>query len=57
MLNHTIVPTKDNVQSAKFYEEIFGFEFIKEWRPFAVVKVNESLTFDFMNKGKFIPYS
>jgi len=54
-LNHTIVPTKDNVPSAKFYEKIFGFEYVKEWGPFAVVKVNESLTFDFMNEENFFP--
>ncbi len=54
-LNHTIVPTKDNVLSARFYEQIFGFEFVQEWGHFAVVKINESLTFDFMNEEKFIP--
>lgn len=37
-LNHTIVAAKNNVESAKFYEKIFGFEFIKEWGHFAVVK-------------------
>jgi catechol 2,3-dioxygenase-like lactoylglutathione lyase family enzyme len=52
-LNHTIVPTKDNVKSAKFYERIFGFKFIKEWGNFAVVEINSSLTFDFMNEEKF----
>lgn len=52
-LNHTIVPSKDKVSSAKFYEKVFGFEFIKEWGPFAVVKVNETLTFDFMNQDSF----
>ena len=52
-LNHTIVPTNDNVLSAKFYERIFGFKFIKEWGHFAVVKVNETLTFDFMNEKDF----
>jgi hypothetical protein len=25
-LNHTIVAAKNNVESAKFYEKIFGFE-------------------------------
>lgn len=52
-LNHTIVPSKDKVSSAKFYEKVFGFELIKEWGPFAVVKVNETLTFDFMNQDSF----
>lgn len=52
-LNHTIVPTHDNVQSAQFYESIFGFEFIKVWGSFAVVKVNNTLTLDFMNDSEF----
>lgn len=43
------------MSSAKFYEKLFGFEYIKEWGPFVVVKVNESLTFDLMNEEKFIP--
>lgn len=52
-LNHTIVPSKDNVESAKFYEKIFGFEFIKEWGHFAVVKVNSTLTLDFDTRNHF----
>ncbi|KEI71887.1 VOC family protein [Endozoicomonas elysicola] len=54
-LNHTIIPARNNVKSARLYEKIFGFEYIKEWGAFAVIKVNESLTFDFMNKDNFIP--
>jgi len=52
-LNHTIVPSKNNVESAKFYEKIFGFEFIKEWGHFAVVKVNSTLTLDFDTRDHF----
>ena len=52
-LNHTIVPSHDRLESAKFYERIFGFEFVKEWGHFAVLKVNSTLTFDFMNKEDF----
>lgn len=52
-LNHTIVHSHDNVLSAKFYEKIFGFEYLKEWGHFAVLKVNSTLTFDFMNKKEF----
>ena len=54
-LNHTIVPALDRVESAKWYAEIFGFEFVKEWGPFAVVKVNSTLTLDFMNEGDGFP--
>jgi len=52
-LNHTIVPSNDNVESAKFYSRIFGFEFVKEWGHFAVVKVNQTLTLDFLTKDTF----
>jgi len=52
-LNHTIVPSKNNVASAEFYEKIFSFEFIKEWGPFAVVKVNSTLTLLFDTRDKF----
>jgi len=52
-LNHTIIPSHDNVESAKFYEKIFGFEFVKVWGHFAVVKVNQTLTLDFTNDDKF----
>ncbi|CAG22126.1 VOC family protein [Photobacterium profundum] len=52
-LNHTIVSSHDNVSSAKYYERIFGFEFIKVWGHFAVVKVNQTLSLDFMNASDF----
>ncbi|MGB4813281.1 MAG: VOC family protein [Methylophilaceae bacterium] len=52
-LNHTIIPTHNHIDSAKFYERVFGFEFVKEWGNFAVVRVNSSLTLDFMNKAEF----
>ncbi len=52
-LNHTIIPAHDNVESAKFYEKIFGFEFVKVWGCFAVIKVNQTLTLDFMNEDSF----
>ena len=52
-LNHTIVPSKNKVESARFYEEIFGFKFIKEWGPFTVVKVNPTLILLFDTRDKF----
>lgn len=52
-LNHTIVPANDNVVSAKFYERIFGFEFVKEWGHFAVVRVNSTLVLDFETLDDF----
>lgn len=52
-LNHTIIPSYNNVESAKFYEKIFGFKFLKEWGHFAVLTVNSTLTFDFVTKKDF----
>ena len=52
-LSHTIVPSNDNVASAKFYKRIFGFDFVKEWGHFAVVMVNPTLALDFQNKNDF----
>ena len=53
-LNHTIVPAKDRVKSAKWYEDILGFKFVKEWGHFAVLKINSTLAFDFMNQDEKI---
>jgi len=55
-LNHTIVPAHNRVESAKWYEAIFGFEYIKEWGPFAVVRVNSTLALDFMNTDGELPF-
>ena len=52
-LNHTIIPSYNNIDSAKFYARIFGFEFVKVWGQFAIVKVNSTLSLDFMVKDKF----
>lgn len=46
-LDHTIVPAKDKVSSAKFFAEIFGLTVKPVQGHFAQVQVNESLTFDF----------
>ncbi len=52
-LNHTIIPSKNKIASAEFYENIFNFQFIKEWGPFAVVKVNPSLILLFDTRDRF----
>jgi catechol 2,3-dioxygenase-like lactoylglutathione lyase family enzyme len=52
-LNHTIVPSHNHVESARFYERIFGFEFVKEWGHFAVVKVNSTFTLAFDTDENF----
>ena len=52
-LNHTIVPCFDKTRSAKFYSDLFGFEYIGEFSHFIVVRVNDTLSLDFDNKEKF----
>ena len=48
-LDHTIVPAKDKVASAKFFAEIFGLT-VEPVGHFAPVQVNENLTFDFADE-------
>ncbi len=50
VLDHTIVPAKDKVASAKFFAEIFGLKVKPGQGRFAQVQVNESLTFDFADE-------
>jgi len=47
VLNHTIVPARDRVEAAQFFAKIFGVSYTGLVGPFAVVQVNESLSFDF----------
>jgi catechol 2,3-dioxygenase-like lactoylglutathione lyase family enzyme len=48
-LDHTIVPAKDKVASAKFFADIFGLT-VKSVGHFAEVQVNESLTLAFADE-------
>ena len=52
-LNHTIVPSRDKVASAKYFARIFGFEYNGTSGHFAPVKVNKTLTLDFDNREEF----
>ena len=48
ILNHTIVPARDKVVSARFFSKIFGLSFDENAVGyFAPVQVNETLTLDF----------
>jgi catechol 2,3-dioxygenase-like lactoylglutathione lyase family enzyme len=47
-LDHTIVPAKDKVASARFFAEIF--DLTVKLGHFAQVRINESLTFDFADE-------
>ncbi|AXK39128.1 VOC family protein [Crenobacter cavernae] len=47
-LNHTIVPARDKVASARFFARILGLSFDEEAVGyFAPVRVNDALTLDF----------
>jgi catechol 2,3-dioxygenase-like lactoylglutathione lyase family enzyme len=50
-LDHTIVPAKDKVASARFFAEIFGLG-VNSVGHFAQVQINESLAFDFADEAE-----
>ena len=52
-LNHTIVPTRDNEASARFFARIFGLSYEGPTGHFAPVEVNDTLTLDFANAKAF----
>lgn len=52
-LNHTIVPAHDKEASARFFAQIFGLKLESPVAHFAVVRVNDKLTFDFDNRENF----
>jgi catechol 2,3-dioxygenase-like lactoylglutathione lyase family enzyme len=52
-LNHTIVPARDKVESARFFARIFGLRYRGTKSRFAPVKVNKTLTFLFDEAKSF----
>ena len=55
-LNHTIVSARDHTKSALFLTELLGLEPPFLLGPFAVVKVGDELTLDFMeSEGDVVP--
>lgn len=56
VLDHTIVPAHDKVESAKFFARIFGLTSGAPSGPFSPVQVNDSLTLDFANADTFEPH-
>jgi catechol 2,3-dioxygenase-like lactoylglutathione lyase family enzyme len=50
LLDHTIVPARDKLASAKFFAEIFGLSVKSADGYFAQVQLNDSLTFDFSDE-------
>jgi catechol 2,3-dioxygenase-like lactoylglutathione lyase family enzyme len=53
-LNHTIVAARDRKKSALFMSEILGLDPPQLLGPFALVKVGDELTLDFMASGNEI---
>jgi catechol 2,3-dioxygenase-like lactoylglutathione lyase family enzyme len=53
VLDHTIVPARDNEASARFFAQMFGLEYKGPNGHFAPVYVNDSLTFDFDTRDSF----
>jgi catechol 2,3-dioxygenase-like lactoylglutathione lyase family enzyme len=50
-LDHTIVPAHDKQLSARFYARILGLAEEPPMGPFAPVRVNDTLTLDFDDRG------
>jgi catechol 2,3-dioxygenase-like lactoylglutathione lyase family enzyme len=50
ILDHTIVPAKDKLASARFFAEIFGLTVKPGDGYFAQAQVNDNLTFDFADE-------
>ena len=46
-LDHTVIAVRDKVAGARWFATIFGLTYIGLAGPFASVKVNSTLTFDF----------
>jgi Lactoylglutathione lyase and related lyases len=52
-LNHTVVPARDKVASAKFFARILGLSFDESAVDyFAPVRVNDALTMDFADSDR-----
>lgn len=52
-LNHTIVPARDKEASAQFLARIMGLPYEGRHGHFAVVRVNDRLTFDYDDADRF----
>jgi extradiol dioxygenase family protein len=45
--NHTIVHSRDNRESARFFTELLGLDITAEWGPFIAVGLGNGVTLDF----------
>ncbi|MCX4759847.1 VOC family protein [Streptomyces sp. NBC_01275] len=48
-LNHTIVHSRDNRESAEFLAHVLGLEVGAEWGPFVPVDTSNKVTLDFVS--------
>ncbi|MFE9014472.1 VOC family protein [Streptomyces cyaneofuscatus] len=46
-LNHTIIHSRDNRESAEFFADLLGLEVGEEWGPFIPVVLANGVTLDF----------
>jgi len=53
-LDHTIVPSKDKEEAARFFSRIMGLTYDGAKGHFAPVQVNNELTMDFDNADEFV---
>jgi catechol 2,3-dioxygenase-like lactoylglutathione lyase family enzyme len=53
VLNHTIVPARDKLASARFFADLFALTFDGKADHFAPVKVNDTLTLLFAQENEF----
>ncbi len=51
-LNHTIVPARDKEASAKHFAHLMGLKYEGQMGPFAQVRINDTLTFDFDDRDR-----
>lgn len=54
-LDHTIVPTHDQDESARFIARMLGLTFEGRWGHFSPVKVDDHLSLDFDTRTDFKP--
>lgn len=52
-LNHTIVPSHDKEQAARFFARMFGLNYAGPVGHFAQVRVNDELALDYDNRDRF----
>ncbi|MGA6208952.1 VOC family protein [Nocardia testacea] len=55
VLDHAVVPVADRAAGAAFFAELMGLTVGDPAGPFLPVRVNESLTFDFDDRGRVEP--